>query len=113
MNETKTKYSEFPHTTREHMELLMKCFTICSACAKKCINEGMSETAILCSDCADVCALTIKLHSGDSEFNKKILDLCAEVCLRCAEACSKHSIEHCQQCSDICFKCAKACHEDT
>ena len=73
------------------------------------MNENMKETAILCSDCADVCALAIKLHSGDSEFSSQIFDLCAEVCSRCAEVCGKSRAGHCQQCSDICKKCADSC----
>jgi hypothetical protein len=106
-----TQYSEFPHLAHEHMETLLKCFSVCSACAKMCIEENHSDTAILCSECADICALTIKWHSADSAFTKKISDLCSEVCTRCAEACKHHDSKHCQQCSEICKACAKACKE--
>lgn len=105
-------FSEFPHASHEHMEVLLKCFSICSSCAKKCIQENMHKTAILCSECADICALTIKWHSADSAFTKKISALCAEVCQSCAEACKLHENRHCQQCSAICFECAKACKHE-
>jgi hypothetical protein len=75
------------------------------------MEEKHSDTAILCSDCADVCALAIKLHSGDSEFSDRVFALCAEVCDRCADSCSKNTSEHCQQCSEICRECARACNE--
>lgn len=105
------KYSEFPHLAHEHMKMLQKCFSACSSCAKICMEEGMSETAISCSECADICALTIKWHSADSAFTKKITDLCAEVCNKCAEACARNDSEHCQQCSAICYDCANACKQ--
>lgn len=103
------KYSEFPHIMHEHMEILQKCFSICSSCAKMCIKENNTETAILCSECADICALTIKWHSANSAFTKKISELCAEICKSCAEACARHDSKHCQQCSEICYECAKTC----
>lgn len=103
------KYSEFPHTSHEHMEILLQCFSVCSSCAKMCIEENHTDTAILCSECADICALTIKWHSADSVFTKKLSALCAEVCERCAEACKHHEAKHCQQCSELCHACAKAC----
>lgn len=108
---SKSKFSSFPHVSHEHMDLLMKCFSICSACSKMCIKEKHIESAILCADCADVCSLTIKLHSSDSEFNKQMSDLCSAVCARCAEECAKHSAKHCQECSEICRACATACKE--
>jgi hypothetical protein len=104
-------YSEFPHASHAHMHTLMDCYTICAACAKMCTEEGHKKTALLCSDCADICALAIKLHSRDSEFNRQILALCAEVCTRCARECATMKAKHCQQCSEICHACAKACKE--
>lgn len=105
------KYSAFPHVHHEHMQVMNNCFSICAACSAMCAKEGHKETAVLCSDCADVCALAIKLHSSDSEFNPKVMALCADVCARCAEACFKNKAEHCQQCAEICKECAKACKE--
>lgn len=112
MLKEKVHYSEFPHLTHKHMELLLKCFSVCSSCAKKCMNEGMSETAVLCSDCADICSLAIKLHSGDSQFSEQTFALCAEACERCAQACKNGHTEHCHQCADICKKCAEGCREE-
>ncbi len=103
------RFTEFPHVSHNHMHLMMVCFTICEACARMCINEGHKDTAALCMDCADVCALAIKLHSRDSEFNSDVMELCSKVCTRCAQACAQHQAEHCQQCSQICKECASAC----
>lgn len=101
--------SEFPHISHEHMQALMRCFSVCCSCSKKCIEEGHVDTAVLCSDCADLCALAIKFHSSESEFDTKIANICAEACTRCAEACAEHSAEHCKQCCQVCHECAEQC----
>ena len=106
------KYSAFPHLKHDHLELMVTCLSICSACASMCINEGHKETAKLCIDCADVCSLAIKLHNRESEFNQKIMHLCAAVCKRCSEECSKMKVEHCQQCAQICKECARVCEKE-
>lgn len=105
------KFSSFPHVQHEHMQTLMKCFSICSSCSKKCTEENMAETAILCGECADICALAIKWHSAESPFNAEIMQLCSEVCEKCAEACGEMHVEHCRQCSEICHECADACRK--
>lgn len=108
----KNSLSAFPHVQHKHMEMLQLCLTVCSSCAKMCLDDGRKETALLCLDCADICAVTIKLHSRDSKFNAHLMKLCAEICLRCAQACGKVDMDHCQQCSEICQACASACHEE-
>jgi len=105
----KKQYTAFPHLQHDHMASLMQCYSACCSCEKMCIEEGHKETAKLCSDCADICALTIKMHSADSEFNSKIAELCAQICKRCADACGKVQADHCKQCSEICKECAEAC----
>jgi hypothetical protein len=102
-------FSEFPQTDTHHMHTMMECMSICTACAKKCIEEGHKKTAQLCAECADVCALAIKAHSSQSEFSQQIMDLCAQVCKRCGDECSRMQVQHCQQCADICRQCAEAC----
>ncbi len=110
-SKTQSTYSAFPHAMHDHMLLLTQCMTICSSCAKMCIDKGHKPTAVLCGECADVCGLAIKAHSSDSEFNDEIMDLCTKVCTRCSEECKKQKVDHCQQCSEICQKCATACKE--
>jgi len=105
------QFSEFRHIDHAHMQKIMECFAICSACAKMCIEEGHKTTAKLCSDCADVCSLTIKLHSGDSKFNRQVCELCSSICSQCADACAEMEDEHCKQCSQACRECADACKE--
>lgn len=103
------KHKEFPQTDSPHVHAMMECMSICVACSKKCIEEGHKNTAILCAECADVCALAIKSASNQSEFNNQIMDLCAQVCKRCADECKKMQAKHCQECAESCRQCAEAC----
>ena len=103
--------SAFPHVEHHHMEMLQLCLTVCSSCAKMCLDEGRKDSAALCLDCADICALTIQLHSRESEFSPALMQLCSQACLRCGQECGKVKVDHCQQCSEICNECARVCNE--
>jgi hypothetical protein len=104
-----TNYTDFPQTDTREMHCMMECMSICTACAKKCIEEGHARTAALCAECADICALAIKSKSCQSEFQHQILDLCAQACRRCAEECSHMNAHHCQECAEVCRRCADCC----
>jgi hypothetical protein len=103
------KYTEFPQTDTRHMHTMMECMSICAACAKKCLEEGHKKTAALTAECADICALAIKSASCQSEFNHQIMNLCAQVCRRCADECQKMQVKHCLECAEACKQCADAC----
>lgn len=105
-----TFYTQFPQTDTREMHTLMECMSICAACSKKCIEEGHKKTAELCAECADICGLTVKAKSYQSEFQNQILELCAQACRKCAEECQRmEQAQHCQECADACQRCADAC----
>jgi hypothetical protein len=108
-NQNRGRYKEFPQTSSREMHALMECMSICSSCCKKCIEEGHKKTAELCGECADICALTIKSQSCQSDMQQQITDLCVQCCQRCASECQKVQAQHCQECADICNQCATAC----
>lgn len=103
------KSQEFPQTQCPHMMAMMQCMTVCMACAKRCIEEGNKDSAKICLECAEMCALAIKSHSADFEMDSQIMELCAKTCERCSEICSRMDAQHCQECADICRQCAEAC----
>lgn len=103
------KYAEFPQLDSRSMRAMMDCMSVCSACAKKCLEEGHGKTAALCAQCADICSLAIKSTSCQSEFQQQINDLCAQVSKRCADECQKMQATYCQECSQACKECAEAC----
>jgi hypothetical protein len=97
--------SEFPHVNTPEMHILMKCLSICTACSKKCLEEGHKKTAALCADCADICSLTIKARSNWSDLQRPILELCIQACQRCADECVKMQTAYCLECASVCKQC--------
>lgn len=102
---------EFPKTRCSHMLTLMQCLSVCTTCARKCIEEGHKESAKMCLECAEICALAIKSHSADFELDAQIMELCAKACERCSQICAKMEAKHCQECAEVCHQCSEACSE--
>lgn len=48
--ESKTKYSAFPHVNHQHMEVMLKCFSICSSCAKM-DSDHCQQCSEICKEC--------------------------------------------------------------
>lgn len=101
--------SQFANLGSKEMHQLTECMSICKACAKKCIEEGNTRTALLCLDCSEICDLAIKLKSSESDYCQQILHFCAQVCRQCATECSRMQSYHCQECAEVCRHCAEAC----
>ena len=96
------------------IEALIACAIECERCATSCLLEEDVKMMVKCiqldRDCADVCLLTAKLLSRDSEHGMHLLKECAEVCNKCATECEKHKhMEHCAKCAEACKKCAEQC----
>jgi len=36
------------------------------------------------------------------------MDLCAQICKRCAEECKKMKVDHCQECAAVCNRCSES-----
>jgi hypothetical protein len=103
---------------RTHEELvntLMNCAATCEYCATACLKEEdidmMRNCIMLDRDCADICRLTATLLSRNSDNTDRILEVCAEVCQKCADECKHHEHDHCQDCARVCSDCAEACME--
>lgn len=95
-------------------QLLLDCAMACEHCAASCLREDDIKNMAVCisldRDCSDVCILGAKLLRRDSPVARQYLLFCEEVCRMCADECSKHEHDHCQQCAKACIACAEACH---
>jgi len=109
VGQNKERNSEFPELYSSHIKDMQECMSICAASAKKCIEEGHKETAALCAECADICALAIKASSAQSELEQEIMELCTLACQKCGDACKNMQVKHCQVCAEVCKCCADAC----
>lgn len=94
------------------LESIAKCINTCEECATDCINEnGHSDCAMACRDCADICSLLYNFTSRKSQNTDLLKRLCVEICLKCANECEKHAdhMPSCKACAEACRECAEAC----
>ena len=95
----------------------MYCAAICNSCADACSAEQnaaeRAQCIRLCSDTADICNATFRVASrrtGENEaIIRKMLDLCASACEKCAKMCEMHDDAHCKRCAKMCRECAADC----
>jgi hypothetical protein len=102
---------------KECIDTCLHCAQTCNQMMNYCLKmgdefAGQEHIAIL-SVCADLCNLTAKALSLDSEFENTMCELTIEVCERCAADCRElsESDENMQECADICQACAASCNE--
>lgn len=92
---------------------LVKCITACETCATKCLDEDnvaeISDCIKLDRDCADICALTVRLLARKSTYAERVIKFCIESCRDCANECDRHAHQHCKDCARICRECLEAC----
>lgn len=107
------------NTYEKIIDSLSDCVEACESCATLCLEEDnvkkMTGCIKLDLDCAEICALAVKLLSRDSQYAKSIISLCADACAQCAEEGEKHDHQHCKECAEACRNCEEICktHLDT
>lgn len=90
------------------------CAAMCNYCSSMCLKEknvdAMSRCIQLNMECAAVCKAASQLMSLGSEDYKEMCRLCAQICKKCGDECSKHkNMEHCQKCAEACYQAAELC----
>jgi hypothetical protein len=94
---------------------LNACTTLCNICYSACLHEDdvkmMSRCIALDRECADICQLAASFFARESRNTMKLLSLCADICLQCAEECEKHTHEHCKKCAIVCRTCHEMCKQ--
>jgi len=77
------------------------------------MSEPHAEHMIPCIQldlqCAAVCDAAVQLMIAGSNYANRICELCADICLACAEECDKHDMDHCKECAAACRSCAEQC----
>lgn len=106
--------------TQACIEACFDCAQTCTACADACLGEQQHlQTLVRCIrlnlDCADICEVTGRLISRQTEPDWSVLraqlQACASACRSCADECRKHAgmHPHCRVCANACRRCAEAC----
>ena len=98
------------------------CLKACKTCASTCeetfahcfglVTEGKKEharEAEYALDCAEFCALSVKLMLRKSDLVAESCHACAEACKKCGDECAKHDGEVMKRCVAACRECEKTC----
>ena len=85
--------------------LLRECAIRCKAAYKKCLERKLKDPALICAECIEICDLSVKFLTCNSEFSTQIIKLNKLICERCEEECLKIDEEECQLCARECRRC--------
>jgi hypothetical protein len=95
------------------IDACMLCAEACDHCAASCLRETDITMMVRCVqldlECSAVCRAASQLMELGSNHANAISQLCADICLACAEECEKHDHDHCRECAIMCRKCAEEC----
>ena len=103
-------------------EVMKDCLKACEMCAVTCeqtfthcfglVSEGKKEHAKAAQyalDCADFCALSVKMMLRESDLMSASCGACSEACKKCGDECAKFDSEIMKKCVAACRECEKTC----
>ncbi len=101
------------------IDACFECAQCCTACADACLASDMVEQMRHCirtdQDCADLCGVTGRVLSRQTEPDaatlRSLVEACRAACHACGKSCRSHADqhEHCRICGDCCKACEEAC----
>jgi hypothetical protein len=95
------------------IDLCSKCAMTCDHCAASCMKEPHVTELIPCIrldlECVAICRAAIRIMILESNHANAVCQLCADICIACAEECEKHDHDHCRECAAVCRECAAEC----
>ena len=103
------------------IEALSACANTCTQCADACLSEQDVASMVKCIrlniDCADVCTVTGRVVSRQTEYDANVtrpqLEACIAACKSCADECEGHGehMAHCRVCAETCRQGEQACRD--
>lgn len=92
----------------------LECYSTCLETVNYCLQQGgkhaTPEHINILMDCAEICRTSANFMLRGSSFHAYTCDVCAEICIVCADECAPFSAdEQMQACADICRRCADSC----
>jgi hypothetical protein len=101
------------------IEACFACSNSCTACADACLAEATVEHLRRCirinMDCGDICTVTGRILSRQTETDWQLvriqIEVCRVACQICRVECETHAgmHEHCKICAESCYICEEAC----
>lgn len=128
MNLIETMLRSHPHADLQRdgdyatvVQALTTCVEICTSCADACLGENGDTSRLrrcirLNQDCADICAVTMRLVVRQTDTPSGVLHAqlhaCIVACQACADECEKHASmqDHCRICAETCRHCQQRCN---
>jgi len=96
------------------IEQCEKCHDVCMRTVTHSLDQGNSQaetdhiTALL--DCIDFCATCASFMLRDSPAHRRVCEICAEVCDKCAVSCERFPDDKVvSECAKECRRCAESC----
>jgi hypothetical protein len=100
---------------------MARCIDSCQECARTCLEtarhclemggeHAAAEHITTLLDCAEICRTSANFMARGSDMHGAICGVCADACIRCAEACERFpDDEVMRKCAEICRRCAESC----
>lgn len=100
---------------------MAQCIDNCQECARTCLEtarhclemggeHAAAEHITTLLDCAEICQTSANFMSRGSQMQGAVCGVCADACIRCAEACERFpDDEVMRKCAEICRRCAESC----
>lgn len=102
-------YTDYTHCINS----CANCASLSEYCASMCLKDKtglpLSFCVQLSMECATICSAAARLMSLESEFAPSVCKVCAEMCIKCADECSKYDTAFCYECAEACRQCAGLC----
>lgn len=100
-------------TMKRCIDNCFECYRICRETIAYSVQKGGEyadgEHLRTLLDCAQICQVSAEFMVRGSAAHNKVCEICAEVCLRCAESCSKFNDEQLTRCAEACRECVQSC----
>ena len=92
----------------------LECIAACRASSGACRDDASVQSLSRCirldRDCAEACALVVRVLSGGSDSFAEVCRMAARLADACADECERHAErDHCRACADACRRCAAEC----
>ncbi|MBX7146834.1 MAG: four-helix bundle copper-binding protein [Alphaproteobacteria bacterium] len=100
---------------------IKECISLCWDCRTECEEtlynhclvvggkHAESRHVKLMTDCIQICQTTADFMVRNSESYLSVVNVCADVCEACAEACEQIGGEKMNHCANLCRLCAQSC----
>jgi hypothetical protein len=109
--------SEKDPKTEKCIESSAKCYEVCAATFKHCIEMGgphaLPKHLNVLKDCMEICKVTQDFMLRDSNHVKCLCDECEKITELCAQSCedTDPNDEQMKECAKICREAAASCKE--